>query len=98
TAARALLGPRFRVTRERGVPLSSELAPCVVATVHPASVLRASDSETRAAETRRLIEDLRVVAGLLAERPARAAAPLRGPRRSRGRSKTTSARAARRHS
>jgi uracil-DNA glycosylase family protein len=65
TAAQALLGRSFRVTQERGKFVQSKLAPLVTATVHPSSILRAPDSETRAAETRRFIEDLRHVAEAL---------------------------------
>src|SRR5881398_2267426 len=45
TAAQALLGRDFRVSRQRGVPVDSDLAEHVVATVHPSSILRADDSE-----------------------------------------------------
>jgi DNA polymerase len=48
TAAQALLGPSFRVTRERGRPIASDLAPIVIATVHPASILRAGDDREEA--------------------------------------------------
>ena len=64
TAAQALLGRDFRVTQRRGEAIESPLAPCVVATVHPASLLRAPDDETRRAEIDRFIEDLRTVAKL----------------------------------
>jgi DNA polymerase len=66
TAAKALLGSSFRVTKERGRPLESDLAPLVVATVHPSSILRAPDDETRHAERERFRADLKVVAGCLA--------------------------------
>jgi DNA polymerase len=59
TAAQALLGPAFRVTRQRGEFVPSPYAPHVLATVHPSSLLRAPDEETRRAETRRFIDDLR---------------------------------------
>jgi uracil-DNA glycosylase len=62
TAAQALLGRQFRVTRERGRPVDSDLAPSVVATIHPSAVLRADDRER---EFRGLVQDLEVVAGLL---------------------------------
>jgi uracil-DNA glycosylase len=62
TAAQALLGRQFRVTKERGRPVDSELAPIVLATVHPSSVLR---SEEREAEFAALVDDLRVVAKLI---------------------------------
>ncbi|HZT88338.1 MAG TPA: UdgX family uracil-DNA binding protein [Stellaceae bacterium] len=68
TAAQALFGKSFRVTRERGRPVASRLAPFAVATVHPSALLRAPDEETRHRETRLFIEDLRVAAGL-AEAP-----------------------------
>ncbi len=70
TAAQALLGSTFRVTQQRGKPISgSKLAQFVVATVHPASILRAPDDESRAAEGRAFIDDLRVVRKLL-DQPA----------------------------
>jgi DNA polymerase len=65
TAAQALLGKDFRVTRSRGEPLESPLARVVVATVHPSAVLRARD-EDRAAERAAFVDDLRVVAAALA--------------------------------
>jgi uracil-DNA glycosylase len=63
TAAQALLGRQFRVTKERGRPVDSDLAEHVIATVHPSSILR--DPETREQEYAAFIEDLRVVAALL---------------------------------
>jgi DNA polymerase len=65
TAAQALLGSSFRVTRDRGRSMPSVLAPHVLATVHPASILRAPDDATRHLEMARFIEDLRHVAALL---------------------------------
>ena len=66
TAAQALLGASFRVTQQRGTPLEGTgLAPYVVATVHPASILRAPNPESREAEGRAFVEDLKVVKGLL---------------------------------
>jgi len=64
TAAQALLGPAFRVTRDRGKVVSSPLAPRVIATVHPSSILRAPD-QTRDEEMRAFVRDLRVVAKLI---------------------------------
>jgi DNA polymerase len=61
-AAQALLGRQFRVTRERGRFVESPLAPRVVATVHPSSILRAGDEEARRAAMAKFVEDLRVVA------------------------------------
>jgi DNA polymerase len=62
TAAQALLGRQFKVTAHRGEFMPSPLAPLVLATVHPSSLLRAPDEETRRRETRRFIDDLRSVA------------------------------------
>ena len=65
TAAQGLLGRSFRVTAQRGEVLDSTgIAPYVVATVHPSSILRAPD-ETRAEARREFTADLTVVAGLL---------------------------------
>ena len=60
TAAQAVFGPAFRVTRERGRVLESELAPKVVATVHPSSLLRQPDEESREREYKLFVADLRV--------------------------------------
>ena len=59
TAAQSLLGKSFKVTQDRGVPLDSDLAELVVATIHPSAVLRA---ENRDAMFAGLVDDLRVVA------------------------------------
>lgn len=61
TAAQALLGRNFRVTQDRGKVLSFGAMP-IVATVHPSSILRAPDDDTRHAEMARFIHDLRIVA------------------------------------
>ena len=58
TAARAFFGPGFRVTRERGRVLSSKLAPRVLATVHPSSLLRQPDEESREREYKHFVSDL----------------------------------------
>lgn len=63
TAAQALLGRTFKVTQERGRVISGQGGLRFVATVHPSSILRAPDDETRHAEMARFIDDLRVVAG-----------------------------------
>jgi len=65
TAAQALLGKEFRVSQQRGEFVESELAEHVVATVHPSSILRAPDDETRHAEMARFIADLKKVAGVI---------------------------------
>ena len=66
TAAQAILGPKFRVTKQRGEFLESPLAPLVMATVHPSSLLRAPDEETRRIETDAFVGDLRGLARRLA--------------------------------
>jgi DNA polymerase len=66
TAAQALLGPDFRVTRDRGHALVSDLAPFVLATVHPSALLRAPDEEARRIAYAAFVADLRVVADYLA--------------------------------
>ena len=60
TAAQTIFGPAFRVTRERGKLLSSDLAPKVVATVHPSSLLRQPDEESRKREYASFVADLKV--------------------------------------
>jgi uracil-DNA glycosylase family 4 len=63
TAAQSLLGPTFRVTVSRGVPLRTySAAPVVVATVHPSSILRMRDEAEREHELRRFVADLVVAA------------------------------------
>lgn len=59
TAAQTIFGPAFRVTRERGKVLSSKLAPKVLATVHPSSLLRQPDEESRQREYELFVADLR---------------------------------------
>lgn len=65
TAAQALLGAQFRVTKHRGEFLESTLAPYIMATVHPSSILRAPDDETRRLEYRRFVDDLKKLARVL---------------------------------
>ncbi len=65
SAAQSLLGKDFRVTRDRGKPIPSALAPNVIATVHPSSILRAQDDESRESQMHAFVADLRVVAQLL---------------------------------
>jgi len=64
-AAQALFGKAFRVTRDRGRPVPTHWAPRALATVHPSSLLRAPDEETRRREIARFIEDLKRAAELL---------------------------------
>ena len=61
TAAQALLGPRFRVTRQRGQWVRSPCAPRVLATVHPSSILRAPDDAARERELEAFVADLTAV-------------------------------------
>jgi uracil-DNA glycosylase len=65
TAAQAIISRAFRVTRDRGTFVDSPLGPAF-ATVHPSSVLRARDAETRRAERARFVDDLAKVAARLA--------------------------------
>ena len=65
TAAKALLGPRFKVTQQRGAFVESELAPLATGTVHPSSILRAPDDEARRRAYRDFVEDMRAIAGAL---------------------------------
>src|SRR5689334_23777264 len=66
TAAKALLGSSFRVTKSRGEMLESDLAPIVVATIHPSAILRAPDEDARVREREAFAHDLRVVAEAVA--------------------------------
>jgi DNA polymerase len=65
TAAQALLGSSFRVSEQRGQLIKSSLAPKVVATVHPSSLLRINDEQERHREMDRFIDDIKQVAALL---------------------------------
>jgi len=67
TAAQSLLGASFRVSQRRGEVVPSPLAPKIIATVHPSSILRAPDDESRRVETRRFVDDLKKVAKVLGE-------------------------------
>lgn len=72
TAAKAIYGPSFRITRQRGVllptpdvaglPWAADAGPPILATIHPSAVLRAED---RTAMRAGLVDDLRVAAGVL---------------------------------
>jgi DNA polymerase len=65
TAAQAILGPSFRVSRERGKLVEIRLAPYALATVHPSSILRQQTPEDRHREMRLFAEDLKTVARIL---------------------------------
>jgi len=62
TAAQALLGKSFKVSKQRGEFVPSSLAPVVMATVHPSSILRAPDDESRRVEMERFVADLKKLA------------------------------------
>ena len=68
TAAQALLGPSFRVTRERGNFVRSNLAPHVMATVHPSSLLRIEDDGERKEAIRVFVRELRKIAAVIRDR------------------------------
>jgi uracil-DNA glycosylase len=65
TAAQALLGRAFKVSQQRGTFVPSSIAARVTATVHPSSILRAPDDESRRVEMQRFVDDLKRVAAEL---------------------------------
>jgi len=65
TASQSLLGKQFRVTKERGKSLESDLAEHVTATIHPSAILRQRDDESRHRELASFVEDLKLVASVL---------------------------------
>lgn len=65
TAAQALLGRDFKVTQQRGEMVDSALAPLVTATVHPSSILRERDEDTRRKAMKEFVRDLTKVASEL---------------------------------
>ncbi len=73
TAAHSLLGNSFKVTQRRGEVIPHQLAPYVVATVHPSSILRAPDEDKRHEEMVHFIEDLKKVAAMLRQGEKRTA-------------------------
>jgi DNA polymerase len=64
-AAQSLLGKQFRVTKQRGEWIESDLAELVTATIHPSAILRQRDADARHAELGRFVDDLRKVAAVL---------------------------------
>jgi uracil-DNA glycosylase len=72
TAAQALLGRSFKVSRQRGEFVDSPLAPIATATVHPSSILRAPDDEARRLEMEQFVTDLEKIAAELARMRGRA--------------------------
>ena len=65
TAAQALLGKEFRVSKQRGQLIDSDLVLNVMATVHPSSILRAPDDESRHSEMKLFVADLKKVAKVI---------------------------------
>jgi DNA polymerase len=65
TAAQSLLGRQFRVTKERGEWIESDLAEHVTATIHPSAILRQRDDESRRREMEAFVSDLKLVASVL---------------------------------
>jgi uracil-DNA glycosylase len=65
TAAKALLGPSFKVTKQRAEFVESDMAPFATGTVHPSSILRAPDDEARRRAYADFVQDLRVIARVL---------------------------------
>jgi DNA polymerase len=65
TAAQSLLGRKFRVTKQRGEWVESDLAEFVTATIHPSAILRQRDDDARHAEMEAFVEDLKLVASVL---------------------------------
>ena len=65
TAAAMLFGSGVKVTKDRGKPIASALAPFATVTVHPASILRAPDSAARAKARREFLADLTAIAARL---------------------------------
>ena len=70
TAAQGILGRNFRVTKHRGQWVQSKIAPFVLATVHPSSILRTQDEESRHREMAQFIADLKPVAQQLSRQVA----------------------------
>ena len=65
TAAQAVIGPKFKVSIQRGQFVASDLAEYVTATVHPSSILRAPSDEARRSERARFVDDLKKIREVL---------------------------------
>lgn len=65
TAAQAILGNKFHLTKERGKPFPHSMAVQVLATVHPSAVLRIPQQEERHIEFNRFVDDLKTAHALL---------------------------------
>ncbi len=61
TAAQSLLGPGFRITKQRGQFLQTRFSPRLLATYHPSAILRAPDAESRLKMRKEFVADLRKV-------------------------------------
>jgi uracil-DNA glycosylase family protein len=61
TAARVIIGPKFKVSTQRAQFVESELAEYVTATVHPSSILRAPSDDARRVERERFVADLKKI-------------------------------------
>jgi len=70
SAAQGIMGRQFRVTQQRGQWVQSNIAPLVMATVHPSSILRAPDDDSRHEEMRKFVDDLKKIAAQLQQRRA----------------------------
>jgi len=67
TAAKAMLGPKFRVSSDHGTLIESRWAPVVTATLHPSAILRLRTEDDRKRGMQQLVEDLSVIARALAQ-------------------------------
>jgi len=76
TAAQTLLGKGFSVSRQRGQLILSALAPKVVATVHPSSILRAREEEARKSQMQAFVRDLKVIGQLRGRKHRRRLKPM----------------------
>jgi uracil-DNA glycosylase len=65
TAARSLFGPKVKVTKDRGRPLDSPLAPLAAVTIHPSAILRLREHDEREAELAGFVADLEAVGSVL---------------------------------
>jgi DNA polymerase len=71
TAAKVLLGPRFRITQQRGEVQSREGLPDVVPTFHPSYLLRLKGRPGEEEAYAQLVQDLRTAARYLQEKSDR---------------------------
>jgi DNA polymerase len=65
TAARSLFGPKVKVTKDRGRPLESPLAPLTAVTIHPSAILRLREHDQRESEFASFVADLEAVGAAL---------------------------------